>query len=216
MIKLKDFKKAYMALKVDYLSRCSDYYYSRKVISDKSHIDYDWASDNYDIIGTEVRLAFQRLAFFTECVFEMNTNPSYDVRVKGDRSHNTAHVAIDFNFKDYGNKKGCFCVEVGVYIFRDYDYYKQLLSDSHEDVLENINLIFDQNDHGMVDLPKLRADLLDIADIKKAGFPIGSDYMTIPEDYFLEHSYVDLENYIIENIAASATDFYNKLQEIES
>ena len=84
-----------------------------------------------------------------------------------------------------------------------------MLADSHEDILEDINNIFDQEDHGIVDLPLLRVKLLDIVENTKADCPIGLDWMIIPEDYFLEHSYIKLRNYIIENIVASANAFYN-------
>lgn len=198
-----------MALKVDYLSKCSDRDYCYKVLSDKNHIDYDWATDNHDIVGTEARLAFLRLGFITKCVFEMNTKSAYCAAIKESRNPYCARVAIDFTFSTYGNNKGCFCIKVGIYIFRQYDYYKRLLADSHEDILEDINNIFDQEDHGIVDLPLLRVKLLDIVENTKADCPIGLDWMIIPEDYFLEHSYIELRNYIIENIVASANAFYN-------
>ena len=214
MIKLEDFKKAYMALKVDYLNKLSDCNYCDKVLSDENHIDYDWAKANHDIVGTEERLAFLRLGFITECVFEMNTKSSYCVAIKESKNPDSARAAIDFTFSTYGNDKGCFCIKVGIYIFRQYDYYERLLGDSHEDILEEINNVFDQQDHGIVDLPKLRTKLLDIADNKNDVYSIGSDWLTIPEDYFLEHNYFELRNYIIENIAASTNAFYNHLRVI--
>ena len=203
-------------MKIDYLNVCSDVDYYEKVRSDPDHLDYEYVLANYDKLKMDKRVAYHRLEYITECIFEMITSATYDINVMAKGGLKTVRTAIDFTFDEYGNSKGCYCVKVGVYMFRDYEYYKQLLSDSHKDVLEDIDLVFDQEDHGMLDLPKLQRELIDIAYDRDLGtqYPIGSDEITISEDYFLDNSYNETKTLIVNSIIGSTKSFHDQLQEL--
>lgn len=216
MIKLKDFKKAYMALKVDYLNVCSDVDYYVKVKANPAHEDYEYVKDNYDRLKMDERVAYHRLATFTECVLEMHTSATYDVPVIQNGIKREVRAAIDFTFDD-DYRRGCYCVKLNVCVFRDYEFYKQLLSDSHKDVLEDIDIVFDQNDHGMMNLYELQREIIDIANDGKNYYPcsICSDETTISEDFFLECGFKALEDYIKNRAVDAANDFIKHLNELE-
>lgn len=216
MNQFEEFKKVYITLKADYLKVDSDLDYVTKAKSTNGGVDHEWANTNYESIRRDSYIAFHRLKLVTECIFEMNMDATHDVKIMAKGQMKDVRTAINFKFINYGNDRGCFGIAAEIYVFRSYEYYDQLLKDSNNDIRESIDFIFHRNEHGIVDLPKLQADLIDIAfdDKSSDSNPIGVVETAITDDDFLECGLDTIRKRIDDAILDAARTFISNFLNI--